>query len=72
MSQNINLLGPAFRKPRLVLTLGRTVALVAATTVVMTGLLAYDRHRVDGLREELASAQGLMKAQSVYLSLIHI
>ena len=44
MSQNINLLGPAFRKPRLVLTLGRTVALVAATTVVMTGLLAYDRH----------------------------
>jgi len=68
MSQNINLLGPAFRKPRLVLTLGRTVALVAATTVVMTGLLAYDRHRVDGLREELASAQGLMKAQSVYTS----
>ena len=36
--------------------------------VQMAGLLAYDRHRVDGVREELASAQGLMKAQSVYTS----
>ena len=68
MTQYINLLGPAFRKQRLVLTLGRTVALVGVAAVVMAGLLAYDRHRVDGVREELASAQGLMKAQSVYTS----
>jgi len=68
MSQYINLLGPAFRKQRLLLTLGRTLALAGVTTVVMAGLLSYDQHRVDGLREELASAQGLMKAQSVYTS----
>ena len=68
MSQYINLLGPAFRKQRLLLTLGRTLALAGVTTVVLAGLLSYDQHRVDGLREELASAQGLMKAQSVYTS----
>lgn len=68
MSQYINLLGPAFRKQRLTLTLGRAAALVGITAVTMLGVLAYDQHRVAGLREELASAQGLMKAQSVYTS----
>lgn len=68
MSQYINLLGPAFRKQRLVLTLGRAAALVGVTAATMLGMLAYDQHRVAGLREELASAQGLMKAQNVYTS----
>lgn len=68
MSQYINLLGPAFRKQRLVLTLGRTVALVGVAAVVMAGMLVHDQHRIEGVREELASAQGLMKAQNVYTS----
>lgn len=68
MSQYINLLGPAFRKQRLVLTLGRTVALVGVTAAVMAGMMMYDQHRIEGVREELASAQGLMKAQNVYTS----
>ena len=68
MSQYINLLGPAFRKQRQVLTLGRTLALVGVTAVVMAGMMMYDQHRIEGVREELASAQGLMKAQNVYTS----
>ncbi len=68
MSQYINLLGPAFRKQRLMLTLGRTAALACVTALAMLGVLVYDQHRVEGLREELASAQGLMKAQGVYTS----
>lgn len=68
MSQYINLLGPAFRRQRLLLTLNRTALLAAIALVTMTGVMAYDLHRVDGLREELASAQGLMKAQNVYTS----
>lgn len=68
MSQYINLLGPAFRKQRLVLTLGRAAALTGVAVLAMAGMMAYDQHRVDGLREELASAQGLMKAQNVYTS----
>lgn len=66
MSQYINLLGPAFRKQRLLLTLNRAVLLLAVVIVTMTGMLVYDRYRVDGLREELASAQGLLKAQNVF------
>lgn len=68
MSQYINLLGPAFRRQRLLLTLNRAALLVAIALLTMSGMLFYDRHRVDGLREELASAQGLLKAQNVYTS----
>lgn len=66
MSQYINLLGPAFRRQRLLLTLNRAVLLLAIVVLTMTGMLVHDRYRVDGLREELASAQGLLKAQNVY------
>lgn len=66
MSQYINLLGPAFRKPKLLLTLNRSAGLLALLLAGLTLLWAYDRQRVAGLREELASAQGLLKAQSVY------
>lgn len=68
MSQYINLLGPAFRRQRLLLTLNRAVLLVAIVMLTMAGMLAHDSYRVDGLREELASAQGLLKAQNVYTS----
>jgi len=66
VSQYINLLGPAFRKQRLLLTLNRAVLLLAIVILTMAGMLVYDSYRVDGLREELASAQGLLKAQNVY------
>jgi hypothetical protein len=66
MSQYINLLGPAFRKPRLLLSLNRAAILVGAAAVVMVGLQFYNQHQVNGLRTELVSAQGLLKAQGKY------
>lgn len=66
MSQYINLFGPAFRKPRLLLSLNRAVLLAGVAAVVMIGLHFYHQHQVDGLHEELVSAQGLLKAQSAH------
>ena len=66
MRQYINLLGPAFRKQRQLLTLGRALALVAVSTVVMVGMQFYGAHQLAGLREELASARTLLKAQTAY------
>ena len=37
MSQNINLLGPAFRKSQQVLTLGRTLQMAAVAIVTLAG-----------------------------------
>ncbi len=66
MSQYINLLGPAFRKPRLLLSLNRAAMLAGLAALVMIGLQFYNQHQVDGLRAELVSAQGLLKAQGKY------
>lgn len=66
MSQYINLFGPAFRKPRLLLSLNRAAMLVGVVTVAMIGLQFYHQHQVSGLQTELVSAQGLLKAQSAY------
>ena len=66
MSQYINLLGPAFRKPRLLLSLNRAAILTGVAAVVMIGLQFYGQYQLDGLRAELVSAQGLLKAQSKY------
>lgn len=66
MSQYINLFGPAFRKPRLLLSLNRAAMLVGLVAVAMTGLQFYHQHQVNGLQAELVSAQGLLKAQSAY------
>lgn len=68
MSQYINLLGPAFRKQRQLLSLSRAAILVGCTLALMLIVQAYESHRVDGLAEELASAQGLLKAQNAYTS----
>lgn len=68
MSQYINLFGPAFRKPRLLLSFNRAVLLAGVAGVVMIGLQFYDRYQVDSLRAELVSAQGLLKAQNTYTS----
>lgn len=66
MSQYINLFGPAFRKPRLLLSLNRAVMLVGLVAAAMIGLQFYHQHQVNGLQAELVSAQGLLKAQSAY------
>lgn len=68
MSQYINLLGTAFRKQRQVLTLNRAALLVVFTLALMLIIQAYESQRVMGLGEELASAQGLLKAQNAYTS----
>jgi len=68
MSQYINLLGPAFRRQRLLLTLDKAVIIAGLALVVMAAMLMYNRQLVEGLRMELASAQGLLKAQSAYTS----
>ncbi len=66
MSQYINLFGPAFRKPRLLLSFNRAVLLVGIVATAMIGLQFYHQHQLNGLQAELASAQGLRKAQSAY------
>ncbi len=66
MSQYINLFGPAFRKPRLLLSLNRAAMLVGVVAVAMIGLQFYHQQQVNGLQTELVSAQGLLKAQSAY------
>ena len=66
MRQYINLFGPAFRKQRLLLSLNRAVLCAGLAAAVMIGLQFYNQHQVDGLRTELVSAQGLLKAQSAY------
>ncbi len=66
MSQYINLLGPAFRKQRQGLTLARALMALALTVLVMLALQAHDQQQLSGLREELTSAQRLVKAQSVH------
>jgi|LNFM01.1.fsa_nt_gb hypothetical protein len=66
--QYINLLAPAFRKPRVQLSLARSLAFTVVAALLMSLLLGHDQTRVNGLREELASAQSLLKAQSIYTS----
>ena len=68
MSQYINLLGPAFRKQRIELTLNRTVLLAGVAAGIMAVLTVYNRQLVEGTREELSSAQMLLKTQSAYTS----
>ena len=66
MSQNINLFSPAFRKPRLLLTLNRVAACLAVVLLALSAVHAYFRHDVAGLAGELASAEALLKAQRGY------
>lgn len=66
MSQYINLLGPAFRKQRQALTLARALMAVVITALVMLALQMHDQQQLNGLREELTSAQRLVKAQNIH------
>lgn len=67
MSQNINLLGPAFRKQRQSLTLATVVQCFAVTLAV---LLAYQfvlQQQADGLAAELRAAEKVVGSQRGYV-----
>ena len=66
MSQNINLLGPAFRKQRQSLTLAIVLQCLAVTLVALFGYHYYLQQQVKGLSSELASAESLLKSQRGY------
>lgn len=66
MSQNINLFTPALRRQEVVCSLK---ALVACLAVALLGLGAYQYYyqaQVNGLAEELSSAETVLKAQRGY------
>jgi hypothetical protein len=67
VSQNINLFNPAFRKQRRVLTLGTVVQLLGLTLAALSGYHYTLWQQVNGLTEELRSADGLLKAQRGYV-----
>lgn len=67
MSQNINLLGPAFRKQRRTLTLATVVQCLGVT---LAALLAYQfvlQQQVNGLAGEFKTAEGLLGSQRNYV-----
>lgn len=67
MSQNINLLGPAFRKQRRLLTLATTAQ---ALGITLAALFAYQfllQQQVNGLAAELRTAEGLLGSQRSYV-----
>jgi hypothetical protein len=67
MSQNINLLGNAFRKQRQLVTLATVAQCLAVVLVALGGYHYYLQQQVKGLSAELASAEGLLKSQRGYV-----
>jgi hypothetical protein len=67
MSQNINLLGLAFRKQRQVVALATLVQCLAITLVALGGYHYYLQQQVNGLTTELASSEALLNSQRNFL-----
>jgi hypothetical protein len=67
VSQNINLVNPAFRKQRRLLTLATLVQCMGLTLAVLLGYHYYLHQQVSGLTAELASSEGLLKSQRSYV-----
>jgi hypothetical protein len=67
MSQNINLLTPAFRKERQALTLATVAQLLGITLFALFGYHYYLQQQVGGLAAELQAADGLLKSQRGYV-----
>jgi len=67
MSQNINLLTPAFRKQRQVLTLAKVAQCLGIVLAVLIGYHYYLQQQVKGITAELASAEGLLRSQRGYV-----
>jgi hypothetical protein len=68
MSQNINLLGPAFRKPRQLLTLALVAQCLGITLAALFGYHYYLQQQVSGLAAELAAAEKLLRAQGDFVA----
>lgn len=67
MSQNVNLLGPAFRKQRRLLTLGTVAQFLGLTLAALLGYQFYLQLHVTGLTTELRAAEGLLSSQRSYV-----
>jgi hypothetical protein len=67
MSQNINLVNPAFRKQRQRVTLAMVAQCVGLTLAVLLSYHYYLRQQVSGVAAELQSAEGLLQSQRGYL-----
>jgi len=67
MSQNINLLTPAFRKQRQALTLATVAQVLGVTLFALFGYHYYLQQQVGGLATELQIADGLLKSQRGYV-----
>ena len=67
MSQNINLLGPAFRKRRRVLTLVTVVQCLGVMLLALLGYFFYLEQQVGGLAAELRTAEGVLRSQQGYV-----
>jgi len=68
MSQNINLLGPAFRKPRQLLTLAVVVQCLGITLAALFGYHYYLQQQLSGLAGELAAAEKLLRTQGDFVT----
>lgn len=67
MSQNINLLGPAFRKARQLLTLALVLQCLGITLAALFGYHYYFQQQVSGLAAELAVAEKLLRSQGDFV-----
>ena len=67
MSQNINLLGPAFRRQRRLLTLATVAQCFGITLAAMLAYHFMLQQQVSGLAAELRTAEGLLGSQRNYV-----
>lgn len=67
MSQNINLLGSAFRKQRQLLTLVTVAQCLGVMLVALFGYHFYLEQQVSGLAAELRTAEGMLRSQQGYV-----
>ena len=67
MSQDINLLNPAFRKQRQLVTLGTVAQCLGITLAVLLSYHYYLHQQVGGLAAELQASEGLLKSQRAYV-----
>ena len=67
MSQNINLLGAAFRKQRQALTLATVAQCLGVMLVALFGYHYYVQQQVIGISTELQGAESLLRSQKGYV-----
>jgi hypothetical protein len=67
MSQNINLVNPAFRKQRQLVTLATVAQCLGVTLAVLLSYHYYLHQQVSGLDAEVRASEGLLKSQRGYV-----